>query len=540
MCASKPYWEDNGVFVKDEYNRVRTAVLKIDKLKPKHFPISWTVEGKNELMNMKRSDVVKTLAMIFSKVRHFDFVEYYSELNVKRQTMKDLIVKCGGYHRLLGDVRRFIVMNSIRILDTCFYNEDMDTSKNVLEDLQLALLVLPYVSELITPYLVSLVRAKGIKNTTALGENTIPFVLSSYEQLNMKNKSIYTSDLEKCGILQFISSIFILAYKHAYVHFGDISYSVIDCRCGRAHEPYINKKAIANIYRTGVLRLISNDYDKVVSLAPDTKLALVPLDVADAAICSYDYKIMNPRRPQPTLQVTPIADKYLSITGPDEFKSIMPISVSKRKAYKDNKQSQITKKEQNVLTPLETNTASSKVEEGRQDQSRTSCTALEEAENKIIHRSKDLFAAGEALRDIRRHKLYKPKYRSFASYYNTRLNLVPSHVYRMIKGFEIRDKLLTVDNIREKKQSLPKTVTFFYTLKDLTFEDQQRIVLNILEKGGGEVTEDELLAMINSYKSGNINSTKQACKKTFDEDELKREIALLIAKDNDSDVINIQ
>jgi len=539
MCASKPYWEDNDVLVKDEYERVRTAVLKINELKPKHFPISWAVEGKNELTNMKRSDVVKTLVMIFSKVRHFDFIEYYSELNVKRQTMKDLIVKCGGYYRLLGDVRRFIVMNSIRILDTCSCNDDTDTSMNILEDLQLALLVLPYVSELVTPYLVSLVRAKGIKNITELCENTIPIVHRSYDQLNMKNKSICASDLEKCGILQLISSIFILAYKQAYVHSGDICYSVIECRCGREHEPYIGNRDIGNSYRTGVWRLLSKDNDNVVSLAPNAKVALVPLDMADTVVRNYDYKVMDPDRPQPTIHVPHIADKYLSITGPDEFKRVMPISISKRKAYKDNEQSQITEEEQNVLTPLETNTASSNVEEGRQGQSRTSCTPLEEAEIKIIYRVRDFFAAGEALRDIRRRKLYKPEYRSFASYYSTRFNFVPSYVYRMIKAFEIRDKLLTVDNIREKKQYLPTTVAFFYTLRVLTFEEQQRIVLNILKKGGNKVNVDELLDMINSSNSGNINSTNQA-KKNFDEDKLKREIALLVAKDNNSDVINIQ
>jgi len=540
MCASKPYWEDNGVFVKDEYNRVRTSVLRINELKPKHFPISWVAEGKNELMNMKRSDVVKTLAMIFSKVRHLDFIEYYSELNVRRQTMKDLIVKCGGYYRLLGDVRRFIVTNSIRILDTCFYNDDTDTSMNVLEDLQLALLVLPYVSELVTSYLVSLVRTKGIKNITELCENAIPLVHKSFDQLNIKNKSICINDLEKCGILQLISSIFILAYKQTHVHSGEIHYSIIECRCGREHEPYIDNRDLGNKYRTGVWRMLAKDIDNIVTPTPNASVALVPLDMADTVVRNYDYKVMNPDDPQPTIRIPNIANKYLSITGPDEFKRVMPISISKRKAHTDNEQPQITEEEQNVPTPLETNTTSSNVEEGKQDQSCTSCTPLEEAEYKIIHRSNDLFAAGEALRDIRRHKLYKPEYRSFASYYSTRLNIGPSYVYRMIKAFEIRDKLLTVDNIREKKQYLPTTIAFFYTLRDLTFEEQQSVVLNILKEGGDEVTVDELLAMINSYSSGNINSTKQACKKKFDEDELKREIALLVAKDDSANVINIQ
>lgn len=540
MCASKPYWEDNGVFVKEEYESLRATVLKINNLKPKHFPISWVVEGKNELMNMKRSDVIKTLAMIFSKVRHFDFVEYYSELNVKRQTMKELIVKCGGYHRLLGDVRNFIVTNSIRILDTCFYNDDTDTSMNILEDLQLALLVLPYVSELTTPYLVSLVRAKGIKNIAALCENYIPIISKSFDQLNLKNKSINPGDLEKCGILQLLSSIFVLAYKQAYIQSAYMCYSVIDCRCGCEHEPYITNKIYMGRYRNAVGKLLAKSTGNIIALSPDANLTLVPLDIANEVICAYNCNSIDPSAPQPTIRMSPITDKYLSITGPDEFKRFMPISVSKRKAHVDTKQPQITEKEQDVLSYPEASASSSKVEEDLHDQAYTPCQSLEEAETKIAQKANDRFAAAEALRDIRDYKLYAPKYRSFSNYFQARLNFVSSYVYSMLKALEIRNKLLAVDSIREKKHCLPTTIMFFYSLRSLTFEEQQRAVFYILKKGVNRVNIYDLLEIVRPSNSVNADSTNQSYKKNFNEDELKREIALLVAKDDSANVINIQ
>ena len=112
------------------------------------------------------------------------------------------------------------------------------------------------------------------------------------------------------------------------------------------------------------------------------------------------------------------------------------------------------------------------------------------------------------------------------------LIFVTSYVYSMLKALEIRNKLLAVDSIREKKHCLPTTIMFFYSLRSLTFEEQQRAVFYILKKGVNRVNIYDLLEIVRPSNSMNADSTNQSYKKNFNEDELKREIALLVAKDN--------